>query len=215
MRHELERVERRGAAEHAAAEHDQPAVLEHPPLPPVLVLDVAGRLLPRARRPGRRPRGGRGGRGDTGARGRARSAGRARRSRCGARRRSDRHPPSPSRIATRPRAAGPRTGRRRLRGSCRRRPRSVGAADVGDLRVGEAADEQAEGVGAQSVFASENATISPLVAATARSCAATLPPRGTRRSRTRSSRAAAVDTTSSVPSVDASEATTSSSRSAG
>src|SRR5262249_12733014 len=45
VRDELERVERRLAAEHLPLEDDRPAMLEHPHLAPVLVLDVARRLL--------------------------------------------------------------------------------------------------------------------------------------------------------------------------
>ena len=50
---------------------------------------------------------------------------------------------------------------------------------------------------------------------TARFCAATLPPRGQRRRRTRGSRAATRSTIASVPSSEASEATTTSRRSGG
>jgi len=64
--------------------------------------------------------------------------------------------------------------------------------------------------GAQVQFASEKATTSLFVCRTALSCAATLPPRGFR-----ITRAPAASASSSVRSVDASEVTTSSSRSAG
>ena len=54
------------------------------------------------------------------------------------------------------------------------------AADVRDLRVGEVLHGRRSASGAQVAFASEKATISPLVSRTAPFCAATLPPRGSR-----------------------------------
>ena len=84
------------------------------------------------------------------------------------------------------------------------------AADVRDVRVGEVAPRAARSAsGAQVAFASEKATISPSVSRTARSCAATLPPRGLTISRTRGRRTRS--TSSCVRSVEASEVTTSSS----
>ena len=129
--------------------------------------------------PGRRLRGGPGGRGGTGARGRARSGGRARRSRRGARRRSDRRPPSRSRIAIRPPATIPRTGRRCFRGSCRRRPRRNGCRRR-RRRPGRRSCGRAGGGrrGSRGCSRRRRRRSRPAVAATARSCAATLPPRG-------------------------------------
>ena len=49
MGHELHEVSRRQVAEHLALVEHEPAVLEHPHLPPVLVLDVGRRLLERER----------------------------------------------------------------------------------------------------------------------------------------------------------------------
>ena len=66
--------------------------------------------------------------------------------------------------------------------------------------------------GAQMAFASENATTSDADRATARFCAATLPPRGHSSSDTRGSLAVISRTISWVRSVDASEATTISTR---
>ena len=49
VRDDLDEVARRQAPQHAAAQHDQPAVLEHAHLAPVLGLDLRGRLLERQR----------------------------------------------------------------------------------------------------------------------------------------------------------------------
>ena len=46
---ELEEIDRAHPAEHPAPNQDEPAVLEHPHLPPVLVLEIAGGPVPGAR----------------------------------------------------------------------------------------------------------------------------------------------------------------------